>query len=233
MALAGTTSAPALAQALAQAQASAPGAARARAPERTRTVEAILKELERAAGGSAGGSEGGSEGGSAGSSAECAERLSGSSAGGSAGWARRGLAEDIERSAYNMAVSRSRESGVPRAWGSRRFAAKYEQCAVYCVRNARAMASLIESGAVRARDVASCSSQALSPGVWSALVSEKKSRDSEANKGAKLKANTTTFRCGRCRSRECYFYELQTRSADEPMSVFITCLDCGHRWRKG
>lgn len=28
------------------------------------------------------------------------------------------------------------------------------------------------------------------------------------------------------------YYEKQTRSADEPMTVFGTCLDCGKKWRQ-
>jgi DNA-directed RNA polymerase subunit M/transcription elongation factor TFIIS len=37
--------------------------------------------------------------------------------------------------------------------------------------------------------------------------------------------------CGRCRSRDIKFEMLQTRSADEPMSIFCTCDRCGKRWR--
>lgn len=45
---------------------------------------------------------------------------------------------------------------------------------------------------------------------------------------------TDQFKCGRCGGRECTYYELQTRSADEPMTIFITCLnkDCGKKWRQ-
>jgi DNA-directed RNA polymerase subunit M/transcription elongation factor TFIIS len=45
------------------------------------------------------------------------------------------------------------------------------------------------------------------------------------------KANATDqFKCGRCHKRECTYYELQTRSADEPMTIFIQCVNCGKRW---
>ena len=37
--------------------------------------------------------------------------------------------------------------------------------------------------------------------------------------------------CGRCRSKKTTFYQLQTRSADEPMTTFCTCLKCNHRWK--
>lgn len=43
---------------------------------------------------------------------------------------------------------------------------------------------------------------------------------------------TDRFLCGRCHKRECTYYEMQTRSADEPMTIFITCLNCGKHWRQ-
>mgnify|MGYP003706627803 CR=1 FL=1 len=39
------------------------------------------------------------------------------------------------------------------------------------------------------------------------------------------------FECGKCGSKKTTYYSLQTRSADEPMTNFITCVDCKHRWK--
>ncbi|KAG5495258.1 hypothetical protein JKF63_02313 [Porcisia hertigi] len=41
---------------------------------------------------------------------------------------------------------------------------------------------------------------------------------------------TSLFKCGRCGKRNCTFYEQQTRSADEPTTKYITCLDCKNTW---
>jgi DNA-directed RNA polymerase subunit M/transcription elongation factor TFIIS len=37
----------------------------------------------------------------------------------------------------------------------------------------------------------------------------------------------------KCRMKECIFFQLQTRSADEPMTTFIICTKCGKRWTIG
>lgn len=37
--------------------------------------------------------------------------------------------------------------------------------------------------------------------------------------------------CGKCGMKKTSSYEMQTRSADEPMTIFATCLCCGNRWR--
>ena len=36
------------------------------------------------------------------------------------------------------------------------------------------------------------------------------------------------FKCGKCKSMKTHYIEKQTRSADEPMTIFITCRMCGH-----
>lgn len=44
-------------------------------------------------------------------------------------------------------------------------------------------------------------------------------------------AETDQFKCGRCQQRRTKYYQLQTRSADEPMTTFVTCINCGNRWK--
>jgi len=44
-------------------------------------------------------------------------------------------------------------------------------------------------------------------------------------------AETDQFKCGKCKQRKCKYYQLQTRSADEPMTTFVTCVNCGNRWK--
>jgi transcription elongation factor S-II len=48
-------------------------------------------------------------------------------------------------------------------------------------------------------------------------------------KGDLLKASL--FTCGRCKSTKTTSTQKQTRSADEPMTVFVLCMNCGKRWK--
>ncbi|BFZ55910.1 transcription elongation factor TFIIS [Savitreella phatthalungensis] len=44
-------------------------------------------------------------------------------------------------------------------------------------------------------------------------------------------ASTDMFQCGKCKKRKCTYYQMQTRSADEPMTTFVTCVECGNKWK--
>ena len=39
------------------------------------------------------------------------------------------------------------------------------------------------------------------------------------------------FVCRKCKGSKTTHYALQTRSSDEPMTIFVTCLTCGSHWR--
>ena len=60
-------------------------------------------------------------------------------------------------------------------------------------------------------------------------ANEKKINDMCGIKGDMLKASL--FTCGRCKSIKTTSTQKQTRSADEPMTVFVLCLNCGKRWK--
>lgn len=41
-----------------------------------------------------------------------------------------------------------------------------------------------------------------------------------------------SLQCGKCGQRKVTYTEAQTRSADEPMTLFCTCTNCGKSWRQ-
>lgn len=55
-------------------------------------------------------------------------------------------------------------------------------------------------------------------------------RKIEAHKES-LNNVTGLFKCGKCKQNKTTYYQLQTRSADEPLTTFVTCLHCGNKWR--
>ncbi len=74
------------------------------------------------------------------------------------------------------------------------------------------------------------SPQELFPENWKTLNAKKQAKD-EFLYTKKLESFTEEYKCIRCKKNKCSYYQCQTRSADENMTIFITCLWCGHKWK--
>ena len=70
------------------------------------------------------------------------------------------------------------------------------------------------------------------PERWSDIL-DMRMKQEENFHNSKQVAKTDMFKCGKCKKRECSYYELQVRSADESSTIFVSCLNCGNRWRIG
>lgn len=70
----------------------------------------------------------------------------------------------------------------------------------------------------------------LKPKLWKKFLEHEK-EVIKSIKDATVQATTDQFLCSKCKKRECVYTSRQTRSADEPMTNFVTCVNCGHKWR--
>ena len=70
------------------------------------------------------------------------------------------------------------------------------------------------------------------PSIWMPLIEENKRKEEIMNKSQTAEA-TNQYVCPNrnCRARKSLCKEVQTRSADEPMTLFLTCLVCGKKWK--
>ncbi|GLJ12872.1 hypothetical protein SUGI_0199640 [Cryptomeria japonica] len=53
----------------------------------------------------------------------------------------------------------------------------------------------------------------------------------DCERGISQSATTDQFKCGKCGQRKTSYYQMQTRSADEPMTTFVTCVNCNNHWK--
>lgn len=68
------------------------------------------------------------------------------------------------------------------------------------------------------------------PILWKSIVDRKTNMDKSKYEDG-LIATTDIFKCKKCLQTKCQYYQMQTRSADEPATTFVSCLTCGNRWR--
>lgn len=138
-------------------------------------------------------------------------------------------AEATERAGFNYALQRCQTAGVARAWGNPCFAECYKGVSLGLLRNADRLVEAYDAGVQTPETAVYAKPHEIRPDLWADVLTRKRERDLAY--GVKPKANTNMYQCRRCKSRECSYYELQTRSGDEPTTVFVTCLTCGNRWR--
>ena len=87
----------------------------------------------------------------------------------------------------------------------------------------------VENKEVSIHELTSKNYYELFPENWKTLVDDQAKRERIQLEGDFSRA-TDKWLCNGCKMRKCTYYELQTRSADEPMTIFIQCLNCGKRW---
>jgi len=88
-----------------------------------------------------------------------------------------------------------------------------------------------EDGELSLEEIAGFGHTDLYPEIWKDSLIRQFEREKRQLEGNRAMA-TDQFLCKGCKKRECTYYEHQTRSADEPMTIFIQCLNCGKRWRQ-
>lgn len=90
----------------------------------------------------------------------------------------------------------------------------------------------VVSGEISADKLAKMTSADMASAERKAADEKIKSSNFFASLGAgEQQAETDAFQCGRCKQRKCRYRQAQTRSADEPMTTFVTCTNCGNRWK--
>jgi transcription elongation factor S-II len=140
--------------------------------------------------------------------------------------------KNLEKGLFNYCILEAEARDIVKKWDNVYFAHLYIDRWRTITTNlkSKSLRSKILSGQIKAHEVAFMTHQEMSPERWIKLIDDKKARD-ENRYAPRLDANTDNFTCYKCKSKRCSYYQLQTRSADEPMTTFVTCIDCGNRWK--
>lgn len=89
----------------------------------------------------------------------------------------------------------------------------------------------IKENQIKIEEVVFMDYHKLFPEKWQEIIDDKIKRE-EILKKTIQECYTDQFKCPRCKKRKANYVEVQTRSADEPMTTFITCLECGKKWKQ-
>jgi len=140
---------------------------------------------------------------------------------------------NMEKGIFNFAIREASLRKVVKKWDNAYFVLLYTdrlRTILSNLVNGSKIASAVTSGTADPKSVAGMTHQEMNPDRWDVLIQQKIKRDFTKYESTQ-EASTDTFTCRKCKSKRCNYYQMQTRSADEPMTTFVSCIDCGVRWK--
>ena len=137
--------------------------------------------------------------------------------------------EIIEKSIYNKSIKDAKNKLIERSWDSPSFKLLYKNGYLKVInniknnKNSQFVLNQIKYRYFEPNEIVNMSYQKLYPELWKQIMLNNLQRDERMEKTSKEEnqEGTDMFRCGKCKKRNCTYYQMQTRSADEPMTSFI------------
>ena len=147
--------------------------------------------------------------------------------------------ETLENEIYKQSLTHASNQHISKDWNNKLYVELYKSIARKVIGNLhntsyidnKELFNKYKSKQINLSQLCSMSYYELYESKWKDLIEHQKLIEKRQLEGNKSMA-TDQFLCTRCYKRECTYYEMQTRSADEPMTIFINCLNCGKNWRQ-
>ena len=143
------------------------------------------------------------------------------------------FANNLEIGVFNYSLGEATIRKVVKKWDNPFFVQIYNDHLKSIWVNLLRSPELLEkvkSGEIETPKLAFMTHQEMMPEKWDAMIQIKAKRIQAKFEDTAMAA-TDTFTCRKCKSKKCTYYQQQVRSADEPMTTFVTCIDCGCRWK--
>jgi transcription elongation factor S-II len=139
---------------------------------------------------------------------------------------------NLEKGIYNYALKEATVRKVVKKWDNPFYIQIYldRLRSIYINLKNPKLIELVNNGTVSVKTLAFMTHQEMQPEKWEPLIQAKMKKD-KSKYDTQQEAMTDTFKCRKCHSNKCSYYQMQTRSADEPMTTFVTCLECAARWK--
>lgn len=138
---------------------------------------------------------------------------------------------NLEKGIYNYTVKEAVQRKIVKKWDNKHFVLLYLNHLKSIMRNLRPdIIAEVNNGHILPHTLAFMTHQELDHDRWALLIDQKAKRDKNKFE-VNIAAATDTFTCRKCKGNQCTYYQMQTRSADEPMTTFCQCILCGNRWK--
>lgn len=141
---------------------------------------------------------------------------------------------NIEKGVFNFTIKICKEKSESLSWTNAFFVKEYSKTARKVIANltytpnAKQVIERINDGIIKPEELASYTHAELHPDFWA----EQKLKTMARHINTKPEQeHDGFFKCGKCKTYKTTYTQAQTRSADEPMTTFVTCLNCNNVWK--
>lgn len=147
-------------------------------------------------------------------------------------------ARDMEIGVFNYTIEHASAHGIPLTWMCSLFKDLYVAKArsVYTnvsrdsyIKN-KDLFNRVLNNDMKPHEVPFLKAEGMFPEKWQAILEKEAMLNQSAYEDTQA-SMAKDITCGKCKKNRISYYELQTRSADEPMTCFYRCLTCGNRWK--
>jgi DNA-directed RNA polymerase subunit M/transcription elongation factor TFIIS len=141
---------------------------------------------------------------------------------------------NIEKSIFNYAIKEAISKKIIKNWDNPQFIQLYKDRlrSIYLnIKKNKSFKEKIINEEITMEDLVKITHQEIFPEKWNDLINRKIKRD-DSKFSQNIESMTDMYKCKKCGSKRSTYYELQTRSADESMTIFIRCIDCGNQMKR-
>lgn len=131
----------------------------------------------------------------------------------------------IEKSIYDFSVDYANVNDTP-SLIEQIYESKSEEIINLLNDKENYLFKAIKEGVIDVSKIGFMKPHELNPDKYNNIINKKRKEEDKINN----QATSNVYTCKKCKKNKCQVAQRQTRSADEPATTFVTCMECGYQF---
>ena len=148
------------------------------------------------------------------------------------------IVKNLEIGIYNSSIREADKRGIIKKWENVHFRTLYKNKCISIFSNLKKnnyignnyLCKQLKNENIKAYNIPFFEKNQSFLERWKS-IQDKKEKLGKFKYEKRTEIASDLYKCSKCGQKKCTFYQLQTRSSDEPMTTFVTCVNCGKHWK--